>query len=442
MTLAAHGADAAGATGEPVPRTRLRLAGDVRIRTESFGYLAYVGDRDHFFAIDRVGARVVDAAHLGIPLAPRDQPVARVLARYGIVAADAEQAYHHGVSLIGDFRAVPPIDRPLVVNCFATAECPLRCRYCYADDLMRRERADARDDDVDLVAATAEVVPAMVAVITGGEPLARPDRTERLISRVAGRKSLVLDTSGAGDLEPLLPALQAARVHLRVSLDSFDRALNDRLRPGRVRSSSEGARQALALAGAAGIPTTVQTVVTAANHDRDGLRRMRDDLTVRGVRNWVLHGLVPAGKAAGSAGRALRPNGSTPEMLADLVRDSAMAELPINIRVTANDRPGNYALIIGSTGDLYVEHDHRGKIRVAGPGDPADRVLAACRRHVSPVGHAGRYLNGTIQPYGSGLVARVLPVGGTVGSTGGSTVASVEKCDGRGRREREQAPGR
>lgn len=410
--------------GEPVPLTRPRLAAGVHIRTEPFGYLAYVGGRDHFFAIDHVGARVIDAAQLAIPIAPRDEPIARVLARYGIVAADAGQAYHHGVSLIGDFDAVPPIDRPLVVNCFATAECPLRCRYCYADDLMRRE---GKGGDVDLVAKTAEAVPAMVAVITGGEPLARPDRTGRLIGRLAGGKALVLDTSGAGDLEPLLPALRDARVHLRVSLDSFDRALNDRLRPARTTSSGKGARAALALARAAGIPTTVQTVVTAANDDRDALRRMRDDLMAAGVRNWVLHGLVPAGKAAGPAGRALRPSAGTPETLADLVRDSAMADLPINIRVTANDRRGNSALIIGSTGDLYVEHDHRGKIRVAGPGDPADQVLAACRRHVSPAGHAGRYLNGSIQPHGSGLVAKSL---------------TVEKSDGRGRREREQTPGR
>jgi len=40
------------------------LGPDVGIRTESFGYLAYVGDRDHFFAIDHVGARVVDAEFL------------------------------------------------------------------------------------------------------------------------------------------------------------------------------------------------------------------------------------------------------------------------------------------------------------------------------------------------------------------------------------------
>jgi MoaA/NifB/PqqE/SkfB family radical SAM enzyme len=374
---------------------------------------------------------VVDAAHLGMPLAPRDEPIARVLARYGVIATSGQrQAYHHGVSLIGDFKAVPPIGRPLVINCFATAECPLRCRYCYADDLMRRERNREDDGDVDLVAAMADAVPAMVAVITGGEPLARPGRTERLIRRLAGRKALVLDTSGVGDLTPLLPALKEAQVHIRVSLDTFDQTLNDRLRPGRSDSSARSARATLARAAAAGVPTTVQTVVTAANDNRDVLRRMRDDLMAEGVRNWVLHGLVPAGKAAGPAGRALKPKESTRETLADLVRDSTMAELPINIRVTANDRPGNFALIIGSKGDLYVEHDQRGKIRVAGPGDPADQVLAACRRHVSPAGHAGRYLNGSIHGFGSGLVATAL------------TVGSIRQRDGQRRREREQTPGR
>jgi MoaA/NifB/PqqE/SkfB family radical SAM enzyme len=411
----------------------VRLGPSVGIRTEPFGYLAYVGDRDHFFAIDHVGARVVDAAHFGIPLAPRDEPVARVLARYGVLAAEQKQAYHHGVSLIGDFDGVPPIGRPLVVNCFATAECPLRCRYCYADDLMRQERGGQEDSDIDRVVEMADAVPAMVAVITGGEPLARPDRTERLIRRLAAksgrepaRKALVLDTSGAGDLTPLLPVLKEAQVHVRVSLDSFDRKVNAHLRPGK---NSDGARAALARARTAGLATTVQTVVTSANDGRDGLRRMRDELMAEGVRNWVLHGLVPAGKAAGRNAAGLKPSASTRETLADLVRDSTMAELPINIRVTANDRPGNSALIIGSKGDLYVEHDS-GKVRVAGPGDPADQVLAACRRHVSPAGHAGRYLNGSIHGFGTGLVAAAL------------TVGSTRQPDGGRRREREQTPGR
>jgi MoaA/NifB/PqqE/SkfB family radical SAM enzyme len=380
------------------------LAAGVRVRPEPFGYVAYVGDRDHFFAVDRTGAQVLDAVLLGAPIEPRDDPVARVLARYGVLETDERPAFHHGVSLLGAFDGVPPVERPLVVNCFATGGCPLRCRYCYADDLMR----SAPESDLDLVSATAAAVPAMVAVLTGGEPLFRPAATAALIDRLAGRAALVLDTSGVGDLDALLPALLAHRVHLRVSLDSHDARLNDRMRPlaGRHRDlppSSVGARETLRRAGAAGVATTVQTVVTSANHDPDALRRLRDDLIDAGVRNWVLHALVPAGKAARNS--ALRPAATVRHTLADLVRDATTAELPLNIRATVSDSAANSALVIGGNGDLYVEGDHGGKVRIAGPGDPTDRVLAALAPHVSPAGLAGRYLSGSIQAFGPGLVA-------------------------------------
>jgi hypothetical protein len=156
----------------------------------------------------------------------------------------------------------------------------------------------------------------------------------------------------------------------------------------------------------------VQTVVTAANHDPDQLRRLRDDLIAAGVRNWVLHVLVPAGKAAERRNAALRPAATVRHALADLVRDATMAELPLNIRATGTDSAANSALIIGGRGDLYVEGDRGGKVRIAGPGDPADRVAAALARHLSPAAAAGRYLNGSIQGFGSGLVATALAAAG------------------------------
>ena len=78
----------------------MTLAAGVQVRPEPFGYLAYVGDRDHFFAVDRTGARVLDAVLLGAPVDPRDAPVARVLARFGILEPDEPPAFHHGVSLV------------------------------------------------------------------------------------------------------------------------------------------------------------------------------------------------------------------------------------------------------------------------------------------------------------------------------------------------------
>jgi hypothetical protein len=144
----------------------------------------------------------------------------------------------------------------------------------------------------------------------------------------------------------------------------------------------------------------------------------------------VLHVLVPAGKAAEPRNAALRPAATVRHALADLVRDATVAELPLNIRATASNwtaSAANSALIIGGRGDLYVEGHRGGKVRIAGPGDPADRIAAALARHLSPAAAAGRYLNGSIQPFGSGLVATALAAAGGRG-------------DDRGAREREQAP--
>src|SRR5262249_58632201 len=71
-----------------------------------------------------------------------------------------------------------------------------------------------------------------VGVVTGGEPLSRPERTELLVKELAtAGKAVVLDSSGVGELGRLLPVLREYRVHVRISLDSLDAAENDRLRP-------------------------------------------------------------------------------------------------------------------------------------------------------------------------------------------------------------------
>ncbi|GIJ47499.1 hypothetical protein Val02_43850 [Virgisporangium aliadipatigenens] len=407
---------------------RVEPAPAVRLRREPYGYLAYVGQRDHFFAVGDAGAAVLRAAEAGsagrpagpdAPApweAPDGREAAETLARFGVIRPAARGAPavaeepHHGISLLGSFTGVPEVDRPLVVNCFATASCPLRCRYCYADDLMGPVPGRGRRDRVEAVAEMAAAVPAMVAVITGGEPLSRPAQTRALIDALGGPKSIVLDTSGVGGIEDLVPVLLRFGVHLRVSLDSLDPAANDLLRPlagrhrGELAPSGTAAVTALRVAAEAGLSTTVQTVVTSANDSPEALLRTRDALVARGVRNWVLHALVPAGKAAAARNAVLRPRPDVRQVLAELVARSVADGTPLNIRVTGGAGARNAALLIGSDGRLYVEEDRRGKVPIAAPGDPTAQVLAAFRREVSGTGHAGRYLNGTLQPFNHRLV--------------------------------------
>nr|WP_277349677.1 radical SAM protein [Planosporangium thailandense] len=330
------------------------------------------------------------------------------MAEFGIVATEpaTPQRPHFGTSLLGTFDGPPVVRQPLVVNCFATAHCPLRCRYCHADDLMQAYRDTESDDEPWRVAQMAARVPALVAVVTGGEPLIRPARTAVLVRELArSGKAVVLDSSGVGDLDAVLPVLCEYGVHVRVSLDSLDTNRNDRLRPINRRylpaggSAGACARRTLAEAAAAGLATTVQTVVTAGNEDLDTLCGMRDGLIALGVRNWVLHVVVPAGKAALPRNRDLRPGPYVLPTLARLVARSAREGLPLNIRVTGTHRAPNSVLLIGSRGDLYVEREFGGKLRIAGPVSSRTDVVAAFRRHVNLVEHVSRYLNGSIQPF-------------------------------------------
>jgi len=180
---------------------------------------------------------------------------------------------------------------------------------------------------------------------------------------------------------------------------------NDRFRPINRRYLPLGtspwahAVQALDVAHASGVPVSVQTVVTSSNEDAGSLFTMRDWLVGRGVRHWVLHVVVPVGRAAERRNHRLRTSPYVMPALAELVKKTADDGVPMNIRVTGTHRAPNSVLLIGSRGDLYVERESGGKVRIAGPGDPRDSVLRAFRTHVNLVEHGSRYLNGSIQPF-------------------------------------------
>ncbi|MGA5301910.1 radical SAM protein [Nucisporomicrobium flavum] len=378
----------------------VRLAPGVRVR----GSIAYVPRRDHFFALD--------ARHEAV-LRRRtgDDEAIRTLAELGI--CDTEPATPRraffGRSVVGHLAALPAVTEPLVVNCFSTAFCPLRCRYCHADDLMTpgyRERED--DRGLDRVLRVAGATPAMVGVVTGGEPLARAERTERLVERLAATgKAVVLDTSGVGDFSRIVPLLQRHHVHVRVSLDSADQAVNDALRPANRQfvppgtSSAVYARDAIRRAVRAGVPCSVQTVVTRRNGDLPGLLALRDQVADLGVTTWVLHVVVPVGKAADPRRADLLAPEGVHGVVEELVRRSAADGVAMDIRLTSTHRAPNSTLLISADGELAVEDVINGgkrTFRLPRVGARA-AVLRHFREHVDLAGHASRYLNGSLAPF-------------------------------------------
>jgi MoaA/NifB/PqqE/SkfB family radical SAM enzyme len=383
--------------------TTVRLAPGVRVRDS----IAYVPRRDHFFALDPAHLTVLRRVLAG---KAGDAAEIRTLAELGICETDpgTPRRAFFGRSVVGRLDGLPTVTEPLVVNCFATAYCPLRCLYCHADDLMTGYREQENDRWFDRVLRVAAATPAMVGVVTGGEPLARIERTERLIVRLAETgKAVVLDTSGVGDFSRLLPILQRHQVHVRVSLDSADPAVNDALRPASRRfvppgtSSAVYAQDAVKRAVKAGVPCSVQTVVTARNGTLPALLALRDRLVGLGVTTWVLHVVVPVGKAAEPRRAHLLAPSDEQGVLDELVRRTAAEGIAIDIRLTSTHRAPNSTLLISAKGELAVENVAAGgkslfplpRMGVRGA------VLKFFRNRVDLPGHASRYLNGSLEPY-------------------------------------------
>lgn len=87
----------------------------------------------------------------------------------------------------------------------------------------------------------------------------------------------------------------------------------------------------------ADIALTVQTVVSRANENEESLLALAADLAIAGVRNWVLHIAVPAGKAAEPRNRPLLPSAEVPKVISRVMQrmlnDDRLGR--IRVRVTA-----------------------------------------------------------------------------------------------------------
>lgn len=384
----------------------------LRTRREKIGGVCYVPVRDDFFALSPDVYRFLSArSSEWEPVGKADRKTIVALSKLGICETKdptTRQRAYSGPSFVGVFEEIPTVSEPLVLNCFCTAHCPLKCTYCHADDLMKEYRQEEDDGDLNNVVATSNSIPAMVAVITGGDPLTRPARAQRLINKLAGGKALVLDTSGVGDITTLIPVLKDNQVHVRVSLDAIS-PLNDQVRPVNPNylpthtSCRESAQRTIQLCLSEGIPVTVQTVVSSRNENLSEWLDLRDAIADWGVRHWVLHVAVRGGSArrvesaaerAQSRKRGILPSREVYESLHRLVRQSESDGVSLDIRVTDTGNTPNSVLLVGSKGDLFTEgYAHQGKVCLYEAGKGRPDLLRSLWPHLDRFGHARRYLN-------------------------------------------------
>lgn len=156
---------------------------------------------------------------------------------------------------------------PTLISWNLTRRCNLSCGHCYLDAVQRKsecgdELSGAEAQQV--VQQIAELAPGAMLVLTGGEPLLRPDLDQIVATAaqaglmpVIGTNGLLLDAARAARLR------QAGAMGVGISLDCATPQFHDRLR-GKA-GAWAGALAGMAAARSAGLGVLMQTTLFQEN---------------------------------------------------------------------------------------------------------------------------------------------------------------------------------
>lgn len=184
---------------------------------------------------------------------------------------------------------------PFVVFYEITRACDLVCQHCRACAQPKRDPAELDTHTAErLLDQLAEFPKRPLVVLTGGDPLKRPDVTDLVGHGVAAGLEMAMTPSAT----PLLTAEALAGLHqaglsrLAVSLDGVDCQTHDAFRG--VPGSFERTLEILAEGRRQGLPLQVNTTITALNfHQIDALAEM---LAAHQIVLWSVFFLVPVGR--------------------------------------------------------------------------------------------------------------------------------------------------
>lgn len=291
-------------------------------------------------------------------------------------------------------------ESPILVNWFLTGNCPLACRYCDAEDLMRNRRREPVLKDVKRIASAILSYNPLAVVLTGGEPLLSPHLDE-CIKRLYGRTGIIVDTNGVDVNEEKLELFKKYEVVVRISMDSPIPERNDRLRSfgsekmgqttvSNCASSLKFAFESLCSCLNRNIPVSVQTVAT--RETVNDLPSFGERLYRLGLRSWRIH-LVLVSKANIYYRRLFVPIKTRKHIFSKLLRlKKTWKEMDVQI---LDDISRNSVVIVSTDGEFLTESNTgTGKI----PLDP-DHPFKPEKTfwNVNPFDHARRYLNLSLQ---------------------------------------------
>ncbi|HEU0246831.1 MAG TPA: radical SAM protein [Gaiellaceae bacterium] len=197
---------------------------------------------------------------------------------------------------------------PLVVAWELTRACPLACRHCRAAAQHHRHPAELTlEEGRAFMADLADSFPGAVLILTGGEPLSRPDALDLAAfgSGLGLRMALSVDVGWLVTPDICDRIKEAGVTRVSFSLHFPDPERSDRFAstPGFHAAALEG----LGNLREAGVPFQVHTTVMRSNADL--LVDMHQQVGALGAAGWELFFLVPTGRGSLLAGEELSPSG-------------------------------------------------------------------------------------------------------------------------------------
>ena len=185
--------------------------------------------------------------------------------------------------------SAPSIVSPFIVSWNITKRCNLKCAHCYLDATELAGRAEATTKEARrYIDEIAGLNPHAMLILTGGEPLMRPDIFD--ISRYAATRGLTvaIGTNGVmldnGTVRSLKENLVCG---VGVSLDSASPAHHDRFRG--MAGAWEATVRGMEALRSSGLDFQVQFTVTRENrHEVPAIIKLAEDAGARAVNIFFL----------------------------------------------------------------------------------------------------------------------------------------------------------
>ena len=187
--------------------------------------------------------------------------------------------------------------RSHVISWNLTQRCNLKCEHCYIEGGPIQKAMLAGELNTEecfrVIDEICEINPEALLILTGGEPLLRPDIFE--IAAYAGKNGLwcVMGTNGVLVTERVVDRMLAVGIRgVSLSLDSLDPTVHDRFR--KVKGAWENTKNGSAVLRDKGLPFIIQT--TIGTHNLGEIPQIARFAHGLGAHVFNLFFLVPTGR--------------------------------------------------------------------------------------------------------------------------------------------------